>query len=182
MRVAILATDLVEQVELVAPRDALEQAGATTELVSLAAGRIQGVNHDRKADTHRVDRVLDEVSEADYDALVLPGGVGNPDRLRIDEKAVNFVRSFSAAGKPIAAICHGPWLLVEADIVADRTLTSWPSLRTDIRNAGGTWVDEQVVADAQLITSRKPDDIPVFNAKMIEQFGAARVPSTSAPL
>jgi protease I len=175
-RVAIIATDLVEQVELVEPRRALEDAGAATELVSLKAGAIQGVNHDEKADLHRVDRVVSEVSAADYDALLIPGGVANPDRLRTDAAAVDLVRSFRAAGKPIAAICHGPWLLVEAGIVADRKLTSWPSLQTDVRNAGGTWVDREVVADDGIITSRKPDDIAAFNKTMIAEFAATRPP------
>jgi protease I len=168
--VLIVATDGVEQVELVEPRRALEEAGATTELVSLEHGTIQGVNHDEKADLHQVDQTIDEVDEADFDALMIPGGVANPDRLRTDENVVKLVRSFYEAGKPIAAICHGPWLLVEADIVRDRSVTSWPSLETDIRNAGGHWVDEEVVTDEGIVTSRKPDDIPAFNTKMIEEF------------
>jgi protease I len=169
-RIAIVATDMVEQVELVKPRDALEQAGATTELVSLQRGAIQAVNHFEKADELAVDKSIGEVSAADYDAVVLPGGVGNPDQLRTHTEVVGFIRDFYTAGKPIAAICHGPWLLVEADIVTDHRVTSWPSLRTDLRNAGATWVDEEVVADGGLVTSRKPDDIPAFNAKMIEEF------------
>jgi len=169
-KVAILATDLVEQVELVEPRRALEAAGASTELVSLEAGAIQGVNHAEKADLHRVDRVVGEVTAADYDALLNPGGVGNPDRLRTDQATVELIRSFHAAGKPIAAICHGPWLLIEAGLVADRKLTSWPSLRTDVRNAGGEWLDDEVVYDDGIVTSRKPDDIPAFNKTMIAAF------------
>ena len=169
-RIAIVATDGVEQVELVEPRKALEAAGAETELVSLAEGSIQGFNHDEKADTHPVDRLVADAEPGDYDALLIPGGVANPDRLRTDETAVRFVSDFVAAGKPVAAICHGPWLLVEAGVVRGRTLTSWPSLHTDIVNAGGEWVDRDVVADGGLVTSRRPDDIPAFNAKMIEEF------------
>ena len=169
-RIAILATDMFEQVELVEPRKALEQAGATTELVSLADGEIQGFDHYDKADTVPVDRTVEEASAGDYDALMLPGGVGNPDTLRQDENAVNFVRDFFEQGKPVGAICHAPWMLVEAGVVRGRTLTSWPSLETDIRNAGGNRVDEEVVVDQGLVTSRKPDDIPAFNAKMIEEF------------
>jgi protease I len=169
-RIAIVATDLVEQVELVEPRNALEQAGAMTELISLHGGTIQAVNHDEKADSHAVDKVIGDADADDYDALFIPGGVGNPDRLRTDADTVSFVRAFFVAGKPIAAICHGPWLLVEAGVVHDRTLTSWPSLQTDIRNAGGTWKDEAVVTDQGLVTSRRPDDIPAFNRKMLEEF------------
>ena len=169
-RIAILATDMFEQVELVEPRKALEQAGATTELVSLADGEIHGFDHYDKADTFPVDKTVEEANASDYDGLLLPGGVGNPDTLRTDENAVSFVRDFFEQGKPVAAICHGPWLLVEAGVVRGRTLTSWPSLQTDIRNAGGTWVDEEVHVDQGLVTSRKPDDIPAFNAKMIEEF------------
>jgi len=173
-RVAILATDMFEQVELVEPRKALEEAGATIELISIAPGEIQGFNHYDKADTFQVDRLVEEVSADAYDALLLPGGVGNPDALRMDENAVQFVRDFIEQGKPVAAICHGPWLLVEADVVAGRTVTSWPSLQTDIRNAGGNWVDQEVVVDAGLVTSRKPDDIPSFNEKMLEEFAEGR--------
>ena len=173
-RIAILATDMFEQVELVEPRKALEQAGATTELVSLEEGEIQGFDHYDKADTFPVDKTVEEASASDYDGLLLPGGVGNPDTLRTDENAVSFVRDFFEQGKPVAAICHGPWTLVEAGVARGRTLTSWPSLQTDIRNAGGTWVDEEVHVDAGLVTSRKPDDIPAFNAKMIEEFAEGR--------
>jgi protease I len=169
-RIAILATDMVEQVELVEPRKALDEAGATTELVSLEEGSIQAFNHYDKADTFEVDRTVEEARAADYDALVLPGGVGNPDTLRADENAVAFVRDFFEQAKPVAAICHGPWLLVEAGVVRGRTLTSFPSIQTDVRNAGATWVDEEVHVDNGLVTSRKPDDIPAFNKKLIEEF------------
>jgi len=169
-KVAILAADMVEQVELVEPRKALEEAGAQTELVSLKPGEIQGFDHFDPADKHEVDRVVEEADASDYDALLVPGGVGNPDQLRGDENAVSFVRDFFEAGKPVAVICHGPWILVEAGVVKGRTLTSWPTLQTDIRNAGGNWVDREVVVDQGLVTSRKPDDIPAFNAKMIEEF------------
>ena len=173
-RVAILATDMFEEVELAEPKKALEQAGAEAELISLQPGEIQGFNHYDKAGSWKVDRTVEQVSAADYDALLLPGGVGNPDTLRMDENAVQFVREFFEQGKPVAAICHGPWTLVEAGVVRDRTLTSWPSLQTDIRNAGGNWVDEQVHVDNGLVTSRKPDDIPAFNRKMIEEFAEGR--------
>ena len=173
-RVAIVATDMVEQVELLEPRKALDAAGATTELISIEPGEIQGFNHYDKADKIPVDRTIEEASADDYDALLLPGGVGNPDTLRMDENVVSFVRDFFEQGKPVAAICHGPWLLVEAGVVRDRTLTSWPSIQTDIRNAGGKRVDEEVVVDQGLVTSRKPDDIPAFNAKMIEEFAEGK--------
>ena len=170
-KVAILATDGVEQVELLEPKAALEKAGAKAEVISLKAGTIQGMNHDEKGEKIPVDRVLADVSPADYDALLLPGGVANPDRLRTDRRAVNFVRDFFERDKPVAAICHGPWMLVEAGVLEGRTITSWPSLKTDIQNAGGTWVDTAVQADQKLVTSRKPDDIPQFNAKMVQTFG-----------
>jgi protease I len=173
-KIAILATDMFEQVELVEPRKALEGAGATVELVSLQEGEIQGFNHYDRADKFEVDTTAEEASADDYDALMLPGGVGNPDRLRMDENAVSFVRDFFEQGKPVAAICHGPWTLVEAGVVRGRKLTSWPSLQTDIRNAGGNWVDEQVVVDQGLVTSRKPDDLPAFNEKMLEEFAEGR--------
>ncbi len=173
-KVAILVTDGVEQVELTEPRKALEQAGAETHIVAPRSGSIQGFNHLDKGDTFRVDRTLDQASAADYDALLLPGGVANPDALRTDERAVRFVRETVQAGKPVAAICHGPWTLVEAGVVRGRTLTSWPSLATDIRNAGGTWVDEEVHTDQGLVTSRKPDDLPAFNRKMVEEFVEGR--------
>jgi deglycase len=169
-KIAIIAADMVEQVELVEPRKALEAAGARTELVSLEAGEVQGFEHFDKADRHRVDRAIDEADAADYDGLLIPGGVGNPDLMRGDERMVRFTRDFFEQAKPVAAICHGPWMLVEADAVRGRTVTSWPTLRTDIRNAGGEWVDREVVVDSGLVTSRRPDDIPAFNAKMIEEF------------
>jgi protease I len=169
-RVAIIAADMVEQVELVEPRKALEAAGAKTELLSIKPGTIQGFNHFDKADEHKVDKLVEEADASDYDALLIPGGVGNPDQLRADENVVQFTRDFFEQGKPVAAICHGPWVLVEAGAVKGRKLTSWPSLQTDIRNAGGSWVDEEVVVDGGLVTSRKPDDIPAFNSKMVEEF------------
>jgi len=169
-RVAIIAADMVEQVELVEPRKALEAAGAKTELLSIKPGTIQGFNHFDKADEHKVDKLVEEADASDYDALLIPGGVGNPDQLRADENVVQFTRDFFEQGKPVAAICHGPWVLVEAGAVKGRKLTSWPSLHTDIRNAGGNWVDEKVVVDEGLVTSRKPDDIPAFNSKMVEEF------------
>jgi protease I len=169
-RVAIIAADMVEQVELVEPRKALEAAGAKTELLSIKPGTIQGFNHFDKADEHKVDKLVEEADASDYDALLIPGGVGNPDQLRADENVVQFTRDFFEQGKPVAAICHGPWVLVEAGAVKGRRLTSWPSLQTDIRNAGGNWVDEKVVVDEGLVTSRKPDDIPAFNSKMVEEF------------
>jgi protease I len=173
-KVAMLAADMVEQVELVEPRRALEEAGAETHLISLRPGEIQGFDHFDPADKHTVDRAIEEVDADEYDALMIPGGVGNPDQLRGDENVVRFVQDFFTAGKPVAAICHAPWVLVEAGVVRDRRLTSWPTLQTDIRNAGGNWVDEQVVVDDGLVTSRKPDDIPAFNEKMIEEFCEGR--------
>ena len=169
-KIAFLATDGVEQVEYTEPRKAVEQAGATAHLVSPKPDKIQGFNHLDKGDRFPVDKAVADAREADYDGLVLPGGVANPDALRTDKDAVQFVRSFFEAGKPVASICHGAWTLVEADVVKGRTLTSWPSLRTDIENAGGAWVDEEVHTDRGLVTSRKPDDLPAFNAKAIEEF------------
>jgi protease I len=169
-KVAFLATDMFEQVELTEPWKAVEEAGGTPELVSLEEGEIQGFNHYDKADTFTVDRTVEEASVEDYDALVIPGGVGNPDAMRMDENAVRFVREFFDAGKPMAVICHGPWMLVESGVVRGRTVTSWPSIETDIRNAGGTWVDKEVVVDEGLVTSRKPDDLPAFCAKLVEEF------------
>ena len=170
-RVAILATDGVEEVELKEPRKALDAAGAETTLVSPKTGTIKGWQHGQWGEQIRVDLALDDAREEDFDALMLPGGVMNPDHLRVNRNAVEFVRSFFAAGKPVAAICHAPWMLVEAGVVRGKTLTSWPSLKTDIQNAGGDWVNREVVNDEGLVTSRKPDDIPQFNAKMIEEFG-----------
>ena len=173
-RVAFLATDMVEQVELTEPWKALEQEGARLELVSLDEGEIQGFNHYDKADTFKVDRTVEEASADDYDALVIPGGVGNPDAMRMDENAVQLVRDFFEQGKPVGVICHGPWMLVEAGVVRGRKVTSWPSLRTDIRNAGGEWVDEEVVVDNGLVTSRKPDDLSAFTKKIVEEFCEGR--------
>jgi protease I len=173
-RVAFIATDMVEQVELTEPWEAVKAAGATPELISLEDGEIQGFDHYDKADTFKVDRTVEEARADDYDALVVPGGVGNPDTLRTDENAVQFVRDFFEQGKPVGAICHGPWILVEAGVVRGRTVTSWPSLQTDIRNAGGNWVDREVVVEDGLVTSRKPDDLPAFNAKIVEEFAEGR--------
>ena len=168
--IAILATDGFEQIELTEPRKALEAAGAKTHIVSLKSGKIQGFNHFEKADEFAVDKVVASAKAEVYDGLVLPGGVHNPDALRVDEDAIYFIRSFFEQHKPVAAICHGPWTLVEADVVQGRTLTSWPSIKTDILNAGGNWVDEEVQVDQGLVTSRKPDDLEAFCAKMIEEF------------
>ncbi|HWH53841.1 MAG TPA: type 1 glutamine amidotransferase domain-containing protein [Gemmatimonadaceae bacterium] len=169
-KVAILATNGVEHSELTEPRKALDQAQAKTTLISPKAGTIKSWQKGNWAAEISVDLTLDAARPEDFDALLLPGGVMNPDQLRQDERAVRFVRQMFNAGKPIAAICHGPWLLVEADVVRNHTLTSWPSLKTDIRNAGGDWVDREVVTDMGLVTSRKPDDIPAFNRKMTEEF------------
>ncbi len=169
-KVAILLTDGFEQVEMTEPRRALQEAGAETDLVSPKDGEVKGWNHTEWGDTFDVDVALEGARPEAYDALLLPGGVMNPDQLRMDERAVSFTRSFFESGKPVAAICHGPWTLVEADVVRGRTVTSWPSLRTDLRNAGAEWVDREVVTDHGLVTSRKPDDLPAFNRKMIEEF------------
>ena len=169
-RIAILvASEGIEQVELTEPREELREAGAATEIVSLEEGEVQAFNHLDKADTFEVETVVADANVDDYDGLMLPGGVANPDALRMDDDAVKFVRAFFDAGKPVAAICHAPWTLVEAGVVKGRKLTSWPSLQTDIRNAGGEWVDEEVVVDQGLVTSRNPDDLPAFNAKMVEE-------------
>jgi protease I len=173
-RVAFLATDGVEQVELTEPWKAVESEGGKPELVSLESGEIQGFDHMDKGEKFSVDRAVSDANADDYDALVLPGGVANPDFLRADEDAVRFARAFFEAGKPVAVICHGPWTLVEADVVRGRRITSWPSLRTDIRNAGGDWVDEQVVVDNGLVSSRKPDDLPAFCDKLVEEFCEGR--------
>jgi len=169
-RIAFLATCGVEQVELTEPWKAVKDAGGTPELISLKEGEIQGYNHDEKADKFPVDKVIDDVSAEDYDGLVLPGGVANPDMLRMCDTTVDFVRDFFKQGKPVAAICHGPWLLVEADVLDGRKVTSYPSIKTDIINAGGNWVDQEVVVDEGLITSRNPDDLPAFCAKAVEEF------------
>ena len=171
-RIAFLLTDGFEEVELTQPRKALDEAGAKTEIVSPAKGEIQGMNHNDKGDKFKVDIALDKADPEDFDALVLPGGVMNADELRTYPDAVSFVKAFFDQGKPVAAICHAPWMLVEAKVVSGRTLTSWPSLQTDIRNAGGKWVDHEVVQDGQLTTSRKPDDIPMFNRKVLDAFAS----------
>ena len=170
-RIAFLATDGVEQVELTEPWKAVERAGGTPELISLKSGTIQGFNHYDKGDTFPVDRTVQDADPADYDGLVLPGGVINPDILRTDDAAMGSVKAFFEQGKPVGAICHGPWSLVETGIVKGRKVTSWPSLKTDIENAGGTWVDEELVIDRGLFTSRKPDDLPAFCAKLVEEMG-----------
>jgi protease I len=170
-RVAFLmANEGVEQVELTEPRKAIEEAGAHVDVIAPEAEQIQAFNHLDKGDRFDVDKAVSDAKADDYDAVVLPGGVANPDVLRMEEDAVRFLREFFAAGKPVGAICHAPWMLVEADVVDGRKVTSFPSLETDIRNAGGNWVDEEVVVDSGLVTSRKPDDIPAFNAKIIEEF------------
>jgi protease I len=170
VRVAILATDGFEQSELFEPKKALEEAGATVSVVSLKAGEIKGWNHTNWGETIDVDLTVDEANAEDFDALQLPGGVMNPDKLRVNEQAVNFVKAFFEAGKPVGAICHAPWTLIEAGVVGGRTVTSYPSIKTDLENAGAKWVDEEVVTDNGLVTSRKPDDIPAFNEKIIEEF------------
>jgi len=172
MKVAVLATDGVEQVELDRPWQTLEDAGAEPELVSLESGTITAFNHIDKGDTRKVDAVVSSTDPDDYAALVLPGGVINGDFLRADADAVAFVNAFFEAGKPVAAICHAPWVLAEADVVRGRRMTSWPSLRTDLRNAGAEWVDEEVVVDGNLVTSRKPDDLDAFGAAIVETFAA----------
>ena len=169
-KIAVLATDGVEQVELTEPVRDLELAGAEVTVVSPKSGSIQGMNHHEKADKLPVDAELAKTSPEQFDGLVLPGGVANPDELRMNEKAVAFVKHFVDAGKPIAAICHGPWTLIEAGGVRGKRMTSWPSLKTDLRNAGATWVDEVCVRDGKLVTSRKPDDIPEFNRGILELF------------
>ena len=171
-KIAILATDGVEQAELTGPRDALERAGGKTELIALKADPIKAWKSKEWGDTLRVDKTVDQARPEDYDALLLPGGVMNPDHLRMNAGAVDFVRQFASTGKTVAAICHGPWTLIEAGVVAGRTMTSWPSVKTDLANAGAHWVDREVVIDGQFITSRKPDDIPAFNEALIE--GVAR--------
>lgn len=175
--VAILATDGFEQSELADSKKALEKADATVHVVAPHSGEIKGWKEGNWGKNARVDHELNEASVNDYDALMLPGGVINPDKLRLDTRAITFVQHFFQAGKPVAAICHGAWVLVEADVVRGRVMTSWPSLQTDLRNAGATWVDEQVVVDGNLTTSRKPDDLPAFTKKMVEQFASAATPA-----
>jgi len=169
-KIAILAADGFEQAELEKPKQALDDAGAETQIVSPASGKIQGMNHADKGDKFPVDIVLDDANPDDYDGLMIPGGLMNPDTLRTNKAALKFVKSFFEAGKPVAAICHAPWVLIDAGVIKGRTVTSWPAIQTDVKNAGGNWVDEEVVVDNGLVTSRKPDDIPAFNKKMIEEF------------
>lgn len=172
-KVAVLATDGVEQVELTKPVEALRQAGATVTVVSPKGGTIQGMNHDKPGDMLPVDMVLASANPDQFDSILLPGGVANPDTLRVDEQAVAFVKHFVDAGKPVAAICHGPWTLIETGMVKGRRMTSWPSLRTDLKNAGATWVDETCVVDGNLVTSRNPQDIPAFNQHIIKLFAGS---------
>ncbi|HEY5288346.1 MAG TPA: type 1 glutamine amidotransferase domain-containing protein [Solirubrobacteraceae bacterium] len=170
----LTAQEGIEEVELTEPWKAIKDAGATPRLIAPESGEIQAFNHLDKSSTYTVDQALEDADPDEYDALVLPGGVANPDQLRIDERAIQFVQQIFAAGKPVGVICHGPWTLVEADLVHGRKLTSWPSLQTDIRNAGGEWVDEEVVVDEGLVSSRKPDDLPAFCAKIVEEFAEGR--------
>jgi protease I len=173
-KVAILVTDGFEQVEMTKPREALNEAGAETKIVSLKPGRIQGMHHADKGDKSDVDLTLDEARPEEFDALLIPGGLMNPDALRSNDDALEFTRHFFREGKPVAAICHGPWVLIDAGVVRGRTLTSWPAIKNDVKNAGGKWVNEEVVVDNGLVTSRKSDDIPAFNKKMIEEFCEGR--------
>lgn len=169
-QIAILVANGFEQVELTDPKDALDAAGATSHIVSPEASKVKGWNHTEWGDLFAVDVPLEQADAADYDALLLPGGVMNPDHLRRNEQALAFVRAFFDAHKPVAAICHAPWTLIDAGVVEGRKLTSYPSLQTDLKNAGATWVDEEVVVDQGLVTSRSPDDLPAFNNKMLEEF------------
>ncbi len=173
-KVAILVADGFEQVEMTKPREALDEAGAETKIVSLKSGKIQGMHHADKGDKFDVDLTLDEARPEEFDALMIPGGLMNPDALRSNEDPLEFTRHFFREGKPVAAICHGPWVLIDAGVVRGRALTSWPAIKTDLKNAGGNWVNEEVVVDNGLVTSRKPDDIPAFNEKMIEEFCEGR--------
>lgn len=173
-RVAILVADGFEQVEMTKPRAALQDAGAETQIVSVKSGQIQGMHHADKGDKFDVDVTLDDVRPNDFDALLIPGGLMNPDTLRSTPEALDFTRHFFDEGKPVAAICHAPWVLIDAGVLRGRRVTSWPAIKTDVRNAGATWVDEEVVVDNGLVTSRKPDDIPAFNKKMIEEFCEGR--------
>src|SRR3954452_7348961 len=177
----LVANEGIEQVELTEPWKAVEAAGATPHLIAPKSGEAQAFNHLDKADTFPVDRTTGEISVDDYDAVVLPGGVANPDQLRMDDAAGSFLRESAGAGKPVGVICHGPWTLVEAGVLSGRTITSWPSLQTDIRNAGGSWVDQQVVVDNGLVSSRKPDDIPAFNEKLIEEISEGQHTAGAAP-
>ena len=171
-KIAILLTNGFEQAEMTGPREALNGAGAQTQLISPAGAKVKAWQHTQWGDEFPVDVPLDRARPDDYDILLLPGGVMNPDKLRMEQKAVDFVRSFMSQRKPIAAICHGPWLLVEADVIEGKKVTSWPSIKTDLKNAGANWTDQEVVIDGNLITSRKPDDIPAFSKAIIEEFGA----------
>jgi protease I len=180
MRVAILVADGFEQVEMTGPRQALQEAGAETRIVSPAKHEVQGWKHFDKADKFKVDVALDDADANDFGALLLPGGVANPDQLRMLPPAVEFVRSFFQAGKPVAVICHGPWTLIDAGVVKGRAITSWPSVKTDLINAGAKWTDQEVVVDQGLVSSRKPDDIPAFNRKMVEEFAKGATPRPGA--
>nr|ALS89876.1 PfpI: intracellular protease, PfpI [uncultured bacterium] len=173
-KVAILVTDGFEQVEMTKPREALDDAGAETKIVSPNSGQIQGMHHADKGDKFDVDIVLDDARPEEFDALMIPGGLMNPDQLRSTPEALQFTKHFFKENKPVAAICHGPWVLIDAGVVRGRKLTSWPAIKTDVKNAGGNWVDQEVVVDNGLVTSRKPDDIPAFNEKMIEEFCEGR--------
>ena len=173
-KVAFIATEGVEQVELTEPWKAVQDAGAEPELISIEPGEVQAWKHFDKGGRFKVDRTIEEAHVEDYDALVLPGGVVNPDQLRTDENVVSFIRQFAMSGKPIGVICHGPWTLIEAGVLKGRTITSWPSLQTDLRNAGAHWVDKEVVVEPGLVSSRKPDDLPAFTAKIVEEFAAGR--------
>ena len=180
-KIAILVADGFEQVEMTKPREALQQAGAETKIVSLKSGQVQGVHHADKGDKFDVDLTLEEARPEEFDGLLIPGGLMNPDQLRSTMEALDFVRHFFGQGKPVAAICHGPWVLIDAGVVRGRTLTSWPAIKTDIVNAGGNWVNKEVVVDNGLVTSRKPEDIPAFNEKMIEEFAEGKhAPKTRA--
>ena len=178
-KIAFIATEGVEQAELTEPWKAVAEAGAQPELISIEDGEIQAWEHFDKGGSFKVDRTIEEARPDDYDGLVLPGGVANPDQLRTDENVVSFIREFATSGKPIGVICHGPWTLIEAGVVAGRTITSWPSLQTDLRNAGANWVDQEVVVDEGLVSSRKPDDLPAFNAKIVEEFAEGRHPESA---
>lgn len=173
-KVAILVADGFEQVEMTKPREALDEAGAETKIISLKTGKIQGMNHAEKGDRFDVDLTLEEARPEKFDALLIPGGVHNPDTMRTNQKALEFARHFFREGKPVAVICHGPQVLINADLVRGRKMTSWPAIQVDMRNAGARWVDEEVVVDNGLVSSRKPDDIPAFNRKMIEEFAEGR--------
>jgi protease I len=176
----MMAQEGVEEVELTKPWEAVKEAGGTPELIAPENGEVQAFNHLDKASTFQVDRTLGEAQPSEYDAVVLPGGVANPDELRMDERAVRFLQQFFSEAKPVGVICHGPWTLVEGDLVRDRKITSWPSLKTDIRNAGGRWVDEEVVVDQGLVSSRGPEDLPAFCAKIVEEFHEGRHEVASA--